>query len=89
MRAQDIVIKITVALEHPIRVVRTCAWPARITRRGVQAGFEGLPARIGVYQCQTLVGMREVFVFIALGRALPTRNQLNRANLELRRAHLG
>ncbi len=89
MRATDIAIKITVALEHPIRVGHTCAWPPRITRRRVLAGFEGLPGRIGVYQCQTRVGVREVFVFIVFGRAVPTHRQLNRANAELQRARLG
>jgi hypothetical protein len=48
--------------------------------------FEGLPARIGVYQGATLIGRREVSVFIVFGRAAPTNRQLKRANAELRRA---
>jgi hypothetical protein len=89
MSSGDIGIQITLAVEHPIRVGRTFTWPPRVRRRHVQAGFEGLPGRIGVYQGQTLVGTREVFVFIVFGRAVPTRRQLSRANAELQRAHLG
>ena len=50
------------------------------------AGFEGLPGRIGVYQGATLIGRREVSVFIVFGRPVPTNRQLRRANAELRRA---
>jgi hypothetical protein len=89
MSSGDIGIQITLALEHPIRVGHTSTWPARVRRRDVRAGFEGLPGRFGVYQGQTLVGTREVFVFIVFGRAVPTRRQLRRANAELQRAHLG
>ena len=88
MRGGDIAIQLTVALEHPVRVRRTCAWPPRVTRRGVVAGFEGLPARVGVYQCETRVGTREVLAFIIFGRAVPFDRQLDRANAELQRARL-
>lgn len=89
MRANDIAIQITVALEHPMRVERTCAWPPRVTTRRVLVPFEGLPRRIGVYQCQSPVRRREVFIFIVFGRAIPTTRQLNLVNAELRRARLG
>lgn len=89
MRASDIAIQITVALEQPPRVRRTFAWPPRVSLRSVNAGFEGLPGRIGVYQGETRVGTREVFVFVAFGRGVPTNRQLNRANAELQRARLG
>lgn len=88
MRAQDIAIKLTVAIERPLRTKRTFAWPPRIVRRAV-AGLEGLPARIGVYQGATLVGRREVSVFIAFGRPVPTDRQLRRVNAELRRSRIG
>jgi hypothetical protein len=88
MRAQDIAIKLTVAIERPLRTKRTFAWPPRIVRRGV-AGLEGLPARIGVYQGSTLVGSREVFVLVVFGRAVPTERQLRRVNAELRRSRIG
>lgn len=88
MRAQDIAIKLTVAIERPLRTKRTFAWPPRIVRRAV-TGLEGLPARIGVYQGSTLVGSREVFVFIVFGRAVPTDRQLKRVNAELRRSRIG
>jgi hypothetical protein len=89
MRAKDIAIQITVALEHPMRVGHTCAWPPRVTTRRVLAPFEGLPRRIGVYLCQTPVGTREVSVFVVFGRAIPTTRQLHLGNAELRRARLG
>jgi hypothetical protein len=89
MRASDIAIQITVVLEHPLAVGRTCTWQPRVSLRRVQAPFEGLPTRIGVYQCQTRIGKREVFVFITFGRAAPTKRQLNRVNAELQRARLG
>jgi len=89
MRANDIAVRITLALEHPMRVGHTCAWPPRVTSRRVLAPFEGLPRRIGVYLCQTPVGTREVSVFIVFGRAIPTTRQLNLVNAELRRARLG
>lgn len=89
MHANDIAIQITIAVERPFRVLRTFAWPPHVNRRSVRAPFEGLPGRIGVYQGQTRVGTREVFVFIAFGRPVPTVRQLNRANAELRRASLG
>jgi hypothetical protein len=88
MRASDILIQITLAVEHPSRVGHTCAWPPRVSPRRVLAGFEGLPGRIGVYQCQTRVATREVFVFVVFGRAVPTQRQLNRVNAELQRARL-
>ena len=88
MRAQDIAIKLTVAIERPLKTKRTFAWPPRIARRAV-AGLEGLPARIGVYQGSTLIGSREVFVFIVFGRAVPTNRQLKRVNAELRRSRIG
>ena len=89
MSSGGIAIKITLAVEHPIGVRRTFAWPPHITRRNVHAGFEGLPGRIGVYQGQTRVGRHEVFVFVVFGRAVPTTRQLNRANAEFHRARLG
>ena len=89
MRANDIAIRITIVVERPLRLRRTFAWPPRVRRRSVYAPFEGLPGRIGVYQGNTRIGGREVFVFIVFGRAVPTNRQLNRANAELRRARLG
>jgi hypothetical protein len=88
MRAQDIAIKLTVAIERPLRTKRIFAWPPRIVRRAV-AGLEGLPARIGVYQGSTLVGSKEVFAFAFFGRAVPTDRQLKRVNAELRRSRIG
>ena len=89
MRPGDIAIKVTVARERPVRAKRTFAWPPRISRRAVVGQFEGLPARIGVYQGATLVGKREVSVFVVFGRAAPGDRQLRRANAELQRVHFG
>jgi hypothetical protein len=88
MSAGGIGIQIMLAVERPIWARRTFQWPPRITRRNVHAGFEGLPGRIGVYQGDTRVGTRGVFVFVVFGRAVPSRCQLNRANVELQRARL-
>jgi hypothetical protein len=85
MHAKDIAIQLMVAIERPTRLKRTFAWPPRVTRRAVVSPFEGLPARIGVYEGATLIGGREVSVFIVFGRAAPTNRQLKRANAELRR----
>jgi hypothetical protein len=87
--AGGIAIQVTVAIERPVRVVRTFAWPPQVNGAGVHAGFEGLPSRIGVYQASTLIGTREVSVFVWFGRGRPTVSQLNRANIELRHARLG
>jgi hypothetical protein len=88
MNSNDIAIQITLAVEHPARGGHTCKWPPRVTRRAVSGPFEGLPARIGGFQCQTQAGTREVSVFVVFGRAVPTRRQLNRVNAELLRARL-
>ena len=88
MPGNGIAIQITVAIEHPVRTARTVAWPPRVERSQVEAGFEGLPGRIGVYQASTLVGGREVSLFVWFGRSKPNVAQLHRANAELRRARV-
>jgi hypothetical protein len=88
MGRDGIAIQVTVAIEHPIWGRRTFAWPPRIRRAEVYPGFEGLPDRVGVYQGFTLVGRREVSVFVVFGRAKPTTRQLGRANIELRQSRL-
>jgi hypothetical protein len=89
MHPRDIAIQLVVVLERPLRTKRTFAWTLRVTRRSVVGPFEGLPARIGVYQGAILIGKREVSVFIVFGGAVPTNRQLRRANAELRRARFG
>ena len=89
MRGDGIAIQISVAIERPVRVARTFAWPPRVSGPSVHAGFEGLPGRIGVYQGSTLVGKRELSVFVFFGRSRPTARQLHSANAELRRSHFG
>jgi hypothetical protein len=89
MPADGIAIQVTVAIERPARLKRTFAWPPQIRRREVNAGFEGLPGRIGVYQASIRIGQREVLVFVFFGRGKPTASQLRGANTELRRARLG
>ena len=89
MRTRDIAIQISLVREHPrSRVGQTCHWPVRVSRRQVEAPFEGLPTRIGVYQCQIATGKPEIFVFVVFGRATPTARQLDRVNAELHRARL-
>ena len=89
MSPGDIGLQVTLVSEHPMRILRTFAWPPRLSRRNVHAGFEGLPGRIGVYQGSTRIGALEAFVVIVFGRARPTDRQLQRTNEELRRARLG
>ena len=88
MPADGVAIQITAAIERPVRIVRTVAWPPQVSRADVHAGFEGLPGRIGAYQASTLVGTREVSLFVWFGRGRPTVGQLSRANIELRHARL-
>jgi hypothetical protein len=89
MPKSGIAIQVTVAVEHPARAVRTFAWPPQVKRAQVRAGLEGLPGRIGAYQASSLVGEREVSLFVWFGRGTPTVSQLHRANTELRHARLG
>ena len=89
MPADGIAIQIGVAVEHPVRATRTFPWPPQVTRARVDAGFEGLPVQIGVYQGSTLVGQRELSAMVFFGRSRPTRRQFSRANAELRRTRLG
>jgi hypothetical protein len=89
MPADGVAIQVTVAIERPTRVRRTFAWPLQIKRSAVNAGFEGLPGRIGVYQASTRIGEREVLIFVFFGRGKPTARQLGRANTELRHARPG
>lgn len=87
MRPGDIAIQVNVAREP--KPQPGPAWPPRITRSKVVAGFEGLPSRVGTFQAATRVGKREVSVFIVFGRSRPTDRQLQRANAELRRVRFG
>jgi hypothetical protein len=89
MPRNGIAIQITVVIEHPVRAVHTFAWPPQVNGAQVSAGFEGLPARIGLYQASSLIGKREVSLFVWFGRSRPTVRQLSRANTELRHARLG
>lgn len=89
MPTDGIAIQVTVSIERPLRVRRTFAWPPQIRRGEVQAGVEGLPSRIGVYQGSTRVGARQIFVFVFFGRGKPSAGQLDRANTELRTGRLG
>jgi len=89
MPRSGIAIQITVAVEHPVRAVHTFAWPPQVKRAQVQAGFEGLPSWIGVYQAASLIRKREVSLFVWFGRSRPTVSQVSRANAELRHARLG
>jgi hypothetical protein len=87
MRPGDIAIQVNVGLERNPQPGP--AWPPRVTRRKVAAGFEGLPGRIGTFQAYTRIGKREASVFIVFGRSRPTDRQLQRANAELRRVRFG
>src|SRR5947208_1276556 len=79
-------IQLTTAVEHPVRALHTFAWPPQIKAAQVRAGFEGLPGRIGVYQASSLIGRREISLFVWFGRSRPPVRQVSLANIELRRA---
>jgi hypothetical protein len=85
MTRDDVAIQIDVSRERTM-LKPTTAWPPRIRRHQVVAGFEGLPSRIGTYQGRARLGKREVSLFVIFGRSAPTDRQLARANAELRRA---
>ena len=89
MPRDGVAIQVTTAVEHPVRALHTFAWPPQIKGAQVRAGFEGLPARIGVYQASSLIERREISLFVWFGRSRPTARQLSRANSQLRRARLG
>lgn len=78
-----IIIQLTKAREQPPRA-RVASWPPLIRPKDVQAGFEGVPNRHGVFQPFVRTGHLERYVFVWFGRAHPTRHQLARANAELR-----
>lgn len=80
-----VALQVTVSLEHPRPGwIRPLAWPPRLTGRDVHAPFEGLPARIGVYQHEALVHGVEVGTIVFFGRPRPTARQAARAAAILR-----
>jgi hypothetical protein len=80
-----IVIQLSYARERPVRMPAR-AWPPRIRRKDVVAGFEGEPRRYGLFRFGERSGTLERFLFVWFGRADPTRLQLARADAELRSA---
>lgn len=88
MPAEAIAIRITIAIERPLRIKATFPWPVQVRRAALQS-LEGLPGRIGAYQASTRVGSREVFLSVYFGRSHPTAAQLHAANSELRHSSLG
>lgn len=89
MPRNAVAIQLTTAVEHPVRALHTFAWPPQIKAAQVRAGFEGLPGRIGVYQASSLIGRREISLFVWFGRSRPPVRQVSLANIELRHARLG
>jgi hypothetical protein len=83
-----IVIQVTRTIERPLVARQTLVWPPTIGSSQVVAGFEGLPARIGVYQRFARVGKTEIWMFVFFGRAHPSAAQLKLANGKLRSARM-
>jgi hypothetical protein len=83
--AEGILIQLTKTCELPARM-RTGSWPPTIRRKDVQPGFEGVTPRYGSFQFTVRTGKVERSLFVWFGRARPTRDQLARANAELRTA---
>jgi hypothetical protein len=61
--------------------LRPLHWPPRI--KGVSAPFEGLPARIGVFQAIGIVHGNDVYLFVFFGSPKPSRAQRTLAHNEL------
>jgi hypothetical protein len=80
-----IALQISTTRERPLVARTTTGWPPRIAPRDVVAGFEGVPARYGVFQRFARFRGVEVYVWGWFGRAQPTRAQLSAANTELAR----
>ena len=80
-----IIIQLKNVRERPLRAAPG-AWPPRITRTDVSAGFEGVPRRFGVVQKFIRSRGIEHVLWIWFGRAKPTTSQLAAANEQLRRA---
>jgi len=78
-----IVIQLATFRERDSR--RIGSWPPRIRPRYVEPGFEGVPARYGVFQFSARTGRIERSLFVWFGRARPTPGQLAKANAELTR----
>jgi len=87
LRPGGIALQVTVAVEHPPHSAGG-AWPPRIAAASVDAPFEGLPRRIGVYQHAARVGGVEVRAMVFFGRAHPTAEQRATAARILRRLKL-
>ena len=88
--ADGIVISASVVTEHPVKATKRTAWPPRVSPSQVTGSFEGLPARIGVYQLFDAIGNgKEIDLTMFFGRAHPTKEQLAGANARLAAARLG
>ena len=84
-----IALQVTVAVEHPVPGwVRLERWPPRVRSGEIVAPFEGLPARVGVYQHVALVHGIEVSAIVFFGRPHPTAKQAARARALLARLKL-
>jgi len=79
-----IILQITLSIQRPEPALRALSWPPRVTSHSVGAGFEGIPARYGVFQLYGASGRCEAYVWAFFGRAHPTASQISRANAELR-----
>jgi hypothetical protein len=88
LSADGIVIQLSVSFERPRRSPTEPHWPIRIERALIASPFEGLPARIGVFQQIARSGPFDVGVFVFFGRSRPTARQLALAESELRSVRL-
>jgi hypothetical protein len=81
-----IVIQLSDARERPARAPLG-RWPPRIRRTDLHIGAEGVPRRYSDAQWFVRAGGVEHYLWVWFGRAHPTRQQLARANAELRTVH--
>ena len=84
--ANGILIQLSNARERPARAPPG-RWPVRIRRKDLIAGGgEGIPRHVGYGEWFVRSHGVEHYLWVWFGRSHPTRQQLARANAELRRA---
>jgi hypothetical protein len=83
-----VAIQLSLVREIPLVAKETLTWPPRVRAADLVSPFEGLPARIGVYQRFVQVRRYEVHVLVLFGRSRPSAAQIAAANAQLKTARL-
>jgi hypothetical protein len=80
--------QVSLVREIPLTAKEALKWPPRVRATDLVSPFEGLPARIAVYQKFVQVGRVEAYVLVLFGRSRPDATQIAAANAELKTARL-